>query len=143
MSSTESRYALVVSIIISTVAGVSLTILVTTDLGNWSYVVFTLAVLGLSSLWRDGWSAFRRMRLHRCSKEAYEAVARIFKPEIMNPEHPGNQGFMKEQAQQSVDDATVLMDKFGMSRPADIDVNDRASVEEWYKYLRPLRRNRY
>ena len=143
MLNTESRYAPVVSIVISTVAGVSLTSLVTTDLGNWSYVVFALAVMGLSSLWRDGWSAFHRMRLHRRSQDAYEKITRIFKPEIMNPKHPGNQDFMKEQAQQSVDDAAVLMDRFGMSRPANIDVNDRASVEEWYKYLRPLRRNRY
>ena len=143
MLNTESRYAPVVSIVISTVAGVFLTSLVTTDLGNWSYVVFALAVMGLSSLWRDGWSTFHRMRFHRHSQDAYEKITRIFKPEIMNPKHPGNQDFMKEQAQQSVDDAAVLMDRFGRSRPTNIDVNDRASVEEWYKYLRPLRRNRY
>ena len=143
MLNTESRYAPVVSIVISTVAGVSLTSLVTTDLGNWSYVVFALAVMGLFSLWRDGWSAFHGMRLHRRSQDAYEKITRIFKPEIMDPKHPGNQDFMKEQAQQSVDDAAALMDRSRMSRPANIDVNDRASVEEWYKYLRPLRRNRY
>ena len=61
----------------------------------------------------------------------------------MNPEHPGNQEFMKEQAQRSVDDVSVLMDRFGISRPANIDVNDRASVEAWYKHLRSLRQSRY
>ena len=143
MLNTESRYAPVVSIVISTVAGVSLTSLVTTDLGNWSYVVFALAVMGLSSLWRDGWSAFTECASIDVPRMRTRKLLASSSPEIMNPKHPGNQDFMKEQAQQSVDDAAVLMDRFGMSRPANIDVNDRASVEEWYKYLRPLRRNRY
>ena len=143
MSNTESRYAPVVNIIVGVVAGVFLTKLILTNLGNWSYVVFTLATLGLTSLARDGWSLLHRMRLHRGSKDAYNKITRIFKPEIMNPEHPGNQEFMKEQAQRSVDDVSVLMDRFGISRPANIDVNDRASVEAWYKHLRSLRQSRY
>ena len=143
MPSTESRYIPVVHIIAGTVAGVFLSKLVTTNLGWWSYLVFTLATLGTFSLVRDGWSAFQRCRLHRGCEAAYEKVARIFKPAILNPAHPGNQDFMKEEAQQAVDDATVFMDRLGMDHPGKIDVDDGASVAEWYEYLRPLRRNEY
>ena len=57
MPSTESRYIPVVNILAGSVAGVFLTKLVTTNLGGWSYFVFTLATLGTFSLVRDGWSA--------------------------------------------------------------------------------------
>ena len=61
----------------------------------------------------------------------------------MNPADPGNQDFMKEEAQQAVDDAAVFMDRLGMDHPGKIDVDDRASVAEWYEHLRPLRTNEY
>ena len=102
MPSTESRYVPVVHIIAGTVAGVLFARLVTTNLGGWSYLVFILATLGASSLLRDGWSAFHRMRLNRSCKEAYEKVARILKPEILDPLHPGNPDFMKADAQRPV-----------------------------------------
>ena len=143
MPSTESRYIPVVNIIAGTAAGVFLTELVTTNLGGWSYLVFTLATLGTFSLVRDGWSALQRRRFHRCCKVAYEKVAFIFKPEILNPARPGNRDFIKEDAQRAVDDATVLMDRFGMGHPGKINVDDGASVAEWYECLRPLRRNEY
>ena len=143
MPSTESRYIPVVNLLAGTVAGVLLAKLVTTNLGGWSYLVFTLATLGTFSLVRDGWSAFQRNRLQRCCRVAYEKVARIFKPEILNPLHPGNPHFMKEAAQQAVDDAKVLMDRLGMRHPGNINVDDRASVAEWYEHLRPLRRSEY
>ena len=143
MPTTESRYIPVVNIIVGTVAGVFLTKLVTTNLGGWSYVVFTLATLGTFSLARDGWSTLQRRRLHRCCKVAYEKVAVIFKPEILNPARPGNPDFMKEDAQRAVDNATVLMDRLGMGHPGKINVDDDASVAEWYECLRPLRRNEY
>ena len=143
MASTESRYIPVVSIIASTGAGVFLSKLVTSNLGNWSYLVFTLTMLGTFSLVRDGWSAFQRWRLHRGCEAAYGKVARIFKPAILNPAARGNQDFMKEDAQQSVDDVTVFMDRLGMDHPGKIDVDDGASVAQWYEHLRPLRRNEY
>ena len=143
MPSTESRYIPVANIIAGTVAGVFLSELVTTNLGGWSYLVFTLATLGTFSLVRDGWSAFQRWRLHRSCEAAYEKVARIFKPAIMNPAHPGNPDFMKEDAQRAVDDATVFMDRLGMHHPGSINVDDGPSVAEWYEYLRPLRRKEY
>ena len=61
----------------------------------------------------------------------------------LNPAHPGNLDFMKEDAQRAVDDATVFMDRLGMDHPGKINVDDGASVAEWYGYLRPLRRNEY
>ena len=125
MPSTESRYIPVVNILAGTVAGMFLTKLVTTNLGGWSYLVFTLATLGMFSLVRDGWSAFQRNRLHRCCKAAYEKVTLIFKPEILNPLRPGNPHFMKEDAQRAVDDAKVLMDRLGIRHPGDINVDDR------------------
>ena len=143
MPSTESRYVPVVHIIAGTVAGVLFARLVTTSLGGWSYLVFILATLGASSLLRDGWSTFHRMRSHRSCTEAYEKVARILKPEILNPQHPGNLHFMKEDAQRAVDDATVLMDRLGMGHPGNINVDDGASVAAWYECLRPLRTNEY
>ena len=82
MQSTESRYVPVVNIIAGTVAGVFLSKLVTTNLGSWSYLVFTLATLGTFSLVRDGWSTFQRWRVQRGLKIAYEKVALILKPEI-------------------------------------------------------------
>ena len=56
---------------------------------------------------------------------------------------PGNPDFMKEDAQRAVDNATVLMDRLGMGHPGKINVDDDASVAEWYECLRPLRRNEY
>ena len=73
---------------------------------------------------------------------AYEKVAVIFKPEILDPACPGNPDF-KEDAQRAVDDATVLMDRLGMGHPGNINVDDGASVAEWCECLRPLRRNEY
>ncbi len=144
MPSTESRYIAVVNIIVGTVAGVFLSKLVTTKLeGCWSYLVFTLATVGAFPLVRDGWSAFQRHRLHRGCKAAYEKVAFIFKPQILNPAAPGNPDYMKEAAQLAVDDAIVFMDRLGMDHPGKIDVDDDASVAEWYKCLRPLRRKEY
>ena len=143
MPSTESSYFLVINIVVGTMAGVFLAKLVTTNLRGWSYLVFIFATLGALSLCRDAWNAFNQMRFRRRSQEAYEKVARIFKPEIINPERPGNLHFMREQAQRAVDDATVLIDRMGKPRPTNIDINDDASVREWYEYLRPLRRNQY
>ena len=143
MQSTESRYVPVVNIIAGTVAGVFLSKLVTTNFGSWSYLVFTLATLGTFSLVRDGWSTFQRWRVQRGCKIAYEKVTLILKPAILNPAHPGNLDFMKEDAQRAVDDATVFMDRLGMDHPGKINVDDGASVAEWYGYLRPLRRNEY
>ena len=139
----QDTYFQINNILAGTVAGLFLTKLVTTNLGGWSYLVFTLATLGMFSLVRDGWSTFQRNRLHRCCKAAYEKVTLIFKPEILNPLHPGNPHFMKEDAQRAVDDAKVLMDRLGIRHPGDINVDDRASVAEWYEHLRPLRRNEY
>ena len=143
MPSTESRYVPVVHIIAGTVAGVLFANLVTTSLGGWSYLVFILATLGASSLLRDAWSAFHRMRLNRSCKKAYDKVARIFKPDILDPRNPGNPHFMKEDAQRAVDDAVALMDRFGMGHPGNINVDDDASVAKWYEHLRPLRKQEY
>ena len=143
MQSTESLYIPVVHIIAGTVAGVLFARLVTTNLGGWSYLVFILATLGAFSLLRDGWSAFHRIRLNLSCKVAYEKVARILKPEILNPQHPGNPDFMKEDAQRAVDDATGLMDRLGMCHPGNINVDDAASVAEWYEHLRPLRKKEF
>lgn len=106
----ESIYFPFVNLIFGTIAGVLLTHLVNTNLGKWSYVLFVLATLGVCSLWRDGWNFFHRMRLHRRSADAYNKVARVYKPQILDPERTGNQDFMKEQAQQAVDDTALLMD---------------------------------
>ena len=143
MPSTESRYIPVIQIVAGTVAGVFLSKLITTTLGGWSYLVFTLAIVGTLSLARDGWSAFQRRRLQQHCVAAYEKVAPILKPAILDPAHPGNQDFMMEDAQRAVDDATVLMGRLGMDHPGPINVNDRTSIAEWYDYLRPLRRNEY
>ena len=95
MPSTESRYIPVVNILAGSVAGVFLTKLVTTNLGGWSYFVFTLATLGTFSLVRDGWSALQRRRLHRYCEVAYEKVAVIFKPEILDPAVPRQPRLLK------------------------------------------------
>lgn len=143
MSGTESRYLPVVHIILGTTSGVVLTELVNTDLGRWSYLVFTLATLGAFSLGRDVWNFVQRRRLIIRCRTAYEKVARVHKPRILNPKHPGNPEAMKEEAQRAVDDATVLMDRFGIAHPERIDVADSKSVETWYECLRPLRRDEY
>ena len=101
------------------------------------------ATLGAVSLFRDVWGGFKRRRLSRRARVAYDKVSRIHKPQIMNPATPGNPDFMAEQAQQAVDDATVLMDRLGMPHPPNIDLRDTPSVAAWYEHLRPLRRQDY
>ena len=83
------------------------------------------------------------MRLHRRSADAYNKVARVYKPQILDPERTGNQDFMKEQAQQAVDDTALLMDRLGLFHPEKIDIHDNDSLALWYECLRPMRRKEY
>ena len=143
MRRAESIYFPVVQIIVGTAAGALFAKLVSTNLGGWSHLVFILAALGATSLLRDAWGMFHQIRLHRSCRAAYDKVARIFKPEILNPQHPGNPDFMREDAQRAVDDTTVLLDRLGEDHPDNINIDDDASVSEWYEYLRPLRKRQF
>ena len=143
MQNQESQYVPVVQVVVGVVGGVLFSRLVMTDLGAWSYLVFTFATLGAFSVFRDGWSTFNQLRLWRRNTVAYDKVVLIHKPKIMNPAKPGNLDYMAEEAQKAVDDATVLMDRLGIRHPPNIDIRDSASVEAWYEHLRPLRRQAY
>ena len=114
--------------------------LITTNLGKWSFVVFALAALGALSLWRDGWDLYYRVTLNRRCEVAYDKVARIHRPEIMNPRSPGNAGFMREEARRAIHDVLPLMNRLSMVHPETMNADDPSSVEEWYNYLQPLGR---
>ena len=139
----ESRYLPVGHLILGTAAGVLFSSLITTNMGCWAYAVFTLAALGAISLWRDVWNQYYRVTLNRRCEVAYEKVAYIHRPKMMNPAHPGNPEFMREDALRAVVDVLPLMKRLCMTPPDTMDAEDAASVEEWYNYLQPLGRKDY
>ena len=113
------------------------------NLGKWSYVVFTLAALGVMSLWRDGWDLYYRVTLNKRCKVAYDKVSYIHRPEMLNPARPGNAGFMREDARRAVADVLPLINKLSLTHPDTINTDDASSIEAWYSYLQPLARKDY
>jgi hypothetical protein len=83
----------------------------------------------------------RKERLEACRakvEKAYTCVSQAYKPEILNPEHPGNPDYIRECAQNAVD---VLRSQFqkrwsGPNVPDVIDVDNRDSLRQWYDFLR-------
>ena len=72
---------------------------------------------------------------------AYECVARAYKPWILNPEHPGNPLWMREEAQRAVDSLSPILIRKYKNRKDDfvpfrINVESDESLGEWYEFLR-------
>ena len=73
--------------------------------------------------------------------EAYRQVSHTYRPEILNPEHPGNPHTIREYAQNAVDILRPLLIKKRGSKeiPPEIEVTDENSLRDWYNYLRKER----
>lgn len=135
---TESRYTVVGSALAGIIAGALYArLLMDAPLRNWSYVVFIFAAFGAVSLWRDAWSLYYRMALFRRTPEAYEKVARVHNPGILNPARPGNPEAIKEEARVAVANVKPLMNKLGIT-PEAFDTDNPSSVKAWYDCLRPF-----
>ena len=87
------------------------------------------------------WRKSRREAYRQELDEAYIHVSHVYRPEVLNPAHPGNPHTIKECAQNSVDALRPkLVRKYTESDvPPMIDVKDEASVRQWYEYLRQKR----
>ena len=68
----------------------------------------------------------------------YRDVSRIHKPNILNPQDPGNPDAMKELAQRAVDvlRPKIIQKRKGIDIPLPIDVDDDRSLRQWYDFLR-------
>ena len=69
----------------------------------------------------------------------YIKVSGITKPEILNPNDPGNPAAMKELAQREVDLLRPILMKKRVDVPLEIDVDDEDSLWAWYAFLRDER----
>ena len=77
-------------------------------------------------------------------ENVYELVSHVYKPEILNPNHPGNRAAMLEYAQRDVDSLrSKLIHKYKHRKdrivPRRIDVESQESLGEWYDFLREER----
>ena len=72
---------------------------------------------------------------------AHNLVCRVYKPEILNPKDQGNMDFMKEAAYQYIYilRARLIEQYIDSSPPVQLDVENKDSLAEWYKYLLELR----
>ena len=87
------------------------------------------------------WRKSRREAYREDLEGAYAKVSVVYKPEVLDPKHPGNPHAMREYAQNAVDALRpMLIRKYAESEvPPMIDVGDEASVRQWYEYLRQER----
>ena len=77
-------------------------------------------------------------------ENAYELVSNVHKPEILNPNHPGNRATMLEYAQRAVDSLrSGLIHKYKDRKdhivPRRINIENPESLGEWYEFLREER----
>ena len=77
-------------------------------------------------------------------ENVYELVSHVYKPEILNPNKPGNRAAMLEYAQRDVDSLrSKLIHKYKDRKdrivPRRIDVESPESLGEWYDFLREER----
>ncbi len=77
-------------------------------------------------------------------EQAYKLVSQSYRPNILNPEHPGNPHAIKEYAQNAVDILRPQLIKKRGSKdiPHEIEVTDNNSLSDWYNYLRRERSRR-
>ncbi len=78
------------------------------------------------------------IELREAIKAAYTLVQRVHKPEILNPEVPGNPAYMKELTQDAIDNLRSKLLAAGLGSPEKINVSSRDSLREWYDYLRAV-----
>ena len=138
MPSIDSRYLTVLGTPLTLAAGAIFSrFAMTPHLGLWAYVVFALAALGIVTLWRDSWALYYRILLRRRTPQAFEKVAQVHNPGIMNPALPGNPEFIKHEARVAVMNVQALMTKLALA-PGPFDADDPVSVAEWHASLLPL-----
>ena len=148
MPNFESRYVPVIQLVAGVAVARPMSLLTESSIGLWwSLVLFGFATMGAISVFRDGWRLFHLLRFKIAVKKAYQFVAYVHKPEILEVMEERarlrHRGIVREEAQKAVDDVMRLLDVFGMERPNKIDVNDEKSVEDWHEYLRSARRKEY
>ena len=101
--------------------------------------MFMLLVLSITQIFRI---VRRSSALHDAMQKAYSQIQRVHKPEVIDPKHPGNPSYMKEVAQDAIDDLSSLMVHYGFDKdlPTTIDISSEESIRTWYEYVRFNRR---
>ena len=74
-------------------------------------------------------------------EQAYVNVSQVHRPQILNQAHLGNPHAIRQNAQDTVDALRPKLIRKYKKRnvPAMIDMDDAASVRQWYEYLREKR----
>ena len=121
---------------------------------GWSWDMFSLLpplflpILAFLVLVISVVQIFRILRnpraLRKAMQNAYSHIQRVHKPGVINPEHPGNSEYMKEAAQDVIDDLSYLLARHGHDKdlPAPIDISSKDSIRKWYEYTR-INRHRF
>lgn len=71
-------------------------------------------------------------------EQAYLLLRMVCEPETLDPQHPGNPGFMKVQARDFVNPMIPRLEEAGLSPPSQCTKEDN-SLQEWFKYFGDLR----
>ena len=83
---------------------------------------------------------FYRRRLTGPVATAYDHLALVCEPEILNPENPGNMDYMRARARGETDLLINDLQRAGFWPPAPISDGDAESFARWFEFLREVRR---
>ena len=101
----------------------------------WSSFLADIVPLAEQRDLRAARDLFTMTRLDQQRAGAYIQVRNAFKPEILNPNSPGNPHYMKELAKDAVNNLRPKLVALGVQTPSPIDVTNPVSLQEWYEYL--------
>ncbi|MDE0152946.1 MAG: hypothetical protein OXN23_03645 [Gammaproteobacteria bacterium] len=94
---------------------------------------FTLGfALGFLTMW--SLKLIKRLLLCKEVDRAYHMFRMVCEPEIVNPDNPGNQDYMRSQAR---DMANALLDRLRSAgfHPPDQCTRNEKSLSEWFEFL--------